>query len=359
MWKFISFTLCLSTAVAGELVFPPAIERTGPAAGVYRLPYRSSGKGELTIRWTDTYKRLVEELRIPVELNDEQEIGFTLDGSRAVAMKNNLTAHLKLDGMNKKGVADHKDESNSATFVARPPDGAWWDYNIIMWQPHSPELTAKLKPLGINGGQYLGRNRNPPDFLIENNLRWYSENIATDFYSEYHRYAPDRVNHWKFLRAKELYKQDPSSKEAFKRHPSLSDAVWLRNVHDRLVDAARFWSPYRPFFYSLGDETGIADLAAYWDFDYSDESLNAMREWLKERYGTLVALNRQWGTNFEDWEFIVPETTNEAMRRTDDNFSSWSDMKEWMDVAYARALKMGNDAVRSVDPQAYVGIGGG
>ena len=30
-----------------------------------------------------------------------------------------------------------------------------------------------------------------------------------------------------------------------------------------------------------------------------------------------------------------------------------------MDEAFARALKMGNDAIRSVDPQAYVGIGGG
>ena len=30
-----------------------------------------------------------------------------------------------------------------------------------------------------------------------------------------------------------------------------------------------------------------------------------------------------------------------------------------MDIAYAAALKMGADAVRSVDPQAYVGIGGG
>jgi hypothetical protein len=46
------------------------------------------------------------------------------------------------------------------------------------------------------------------------------------------------------------------------------------------------------------------------------------------------------------------------MKRTDDNFSSWADFKEWMDIAYARALKMGADAVHSVDPDAYVGIGG-
>ncbi len=47
------------------------------------------------------------------------------------------------------------------------------------------------------------------------------------------------------------------------------------------------------------------------------------------------------------------------MKQPGDNFSSWSDFKEWMDVAYSRALRMGADAVRSVDPDAYVGIGGG
>ncbi len=47
------------------------------------------------------------------------------------------------------------------------------------------------------------------------------------------------------------------------------------------------------------------------------------------------------------------------MKRTDSNYTSWSDFKEFMDVAYAAALKIGNDAVWSVDPYAYVGIGGG
>src|SRR5207249_2011436 len=43
----------------------------------------------------------------------------------------------------------------------------------------------------------------------------------------------------------------------------------------------------------------------------------------------------------------------------DDNYSSWADFKEWMDIAYASALKMGVDAVRSADPDAYAGIAGG
>jgi hypothetical protein len=39
----------------------------------------------------------------------------------------------------------------------------------------------------------------PRTFLLRNDLRWYAENIATDFYSEYHRYFPERPNNWKFV----------------------------------------------------------------------------------------------------------------------------------------------------------------
>src|SRR5439155_18516932 len=115
----------------------------------------------------------------------------------------------------------------------------------------------------------------------------------------------------------------------------------------------------RPFFYSLGDETGIAELETAWDFDFSDQSLVPMREWLRQRYGTLAALNQQWGTSFPTWNSVMPLTTDLAITKSDDNFSAWSDFKEWMDICYASALKMGTDTIHSVDPEAYVGVGGG
>jgi hypothetical protein len=83
--------------------------------------------------------------------------------------------------------------------------------------------------------------------------------------------------------------------------------------------------PYRPLYYSLGDETGIGDLAAFWDFDFSDFSLAAMREWLKSDYESLAALNQQWGTAFRRWDEVVPMTTDEAMSRSDENYSACAD----------------------------------
>lgn len=350
------FALSLSAA---EIELPgSAFERNIVVPAVFRTHPQAIGKGELSIRWTDALGRVVEERRLPVELTDETEIHFDLDMRRAVTMANTVNAEFRFDGVNRKDAADHRVETASVSFVAKPPERKWEDYNIMMWQSHNAQRFSVLKRFGINAAQYSGRATVPPEAMLKNNARWYAENIATDFYSEYHRYRGDRIQQWSYLQAKVLYRKNPSSLEPFKRHPSFSDAAWVNKIHDRLVKAAEKWSPYRPIFYDLGDESGIADLAAYWDFDFSDFSLAEMRLWLQQRYGTLAALNRQWGSNFDDWNLVIPDTTDKAMARTDNNYSSWSDHKEWMDISFAKALKMGVDAVRSVDPDAYVGIAG-
>ena len=342
----------LLRAQAGELILPAtASNRTGIVTITYRLPAAATAKGTLAIHWTDTLGRVIEQRTEPIQLQDESEARFSLDLRRAVAMKNDLRVHLSLDG--------HKADDAQTSFVSTPPERDWQDYAIIMWQPYPSELLSKLRTLSINGGQRNGRDGALPTDLIENNMRWYSENIGTDFYSEYHRYRPDRTQNWSFLQAKELYAKDPSSKEAFKRHPSLWDPIWRTKIHDRLVAAAKRNAPYRPWFYSLADESGIADLAAFWDFDFSDESLVPMRRWLASQYPSLAALNREWGSTFATWDLVIPPTTHEAMNRKDDNFTAWADFKEWMDISFADALKMGTDAVHEVDKDAYVSIGGG
>ncbi|MGI9073805.1 MAG: beta-galactosidase [Bryobacteraceae bacterium] len=361
MCKILSALVALTIVGSGaELILPsPALERNGLVHPIFRTAPLVTGRGELSIEWTDSYGRVVDRRTIPVELNDETDIGFDLDLHRAAAMQNELHGRLVLNGRDKKGKIDHRDQDAQLAFIAKPPIHTWWDYNVIMWQDYSPELVAKLTTLGINGGEWGGRQHAVPEFLLKNNLRWYAENIATDFYSAYHRYYGDRDNGYEFIQAKLAHKNDPASLEPFKRHPSLTDQEWLKKIHRRLVESATFFSPYRPFFYSLGDETGIAELEAQWDFDFSDQSLVPMREWLRQQYGTLAALNQQWGTSFLTWNSVMPLTTDQAMKKNDGNFSAWSDFKEWMDICYANALKMGVDAIHSVDPEAYVGVGGG
>jgi hypothetical protein len=51
--------------------------------------------------------------------------------------------------------------------------------------------------------------------------------------------------------------------------------------------------------------------------------------------------------------------TSEAMRRPGDDFAAWADFKAWMDIAFARALKAGRDAVHAGDNGALAAIEGG
>src|SRR5204863_5496760 len=139
------------------------------------------------------------------------------------------------------------------------------------------------------------------DDFLDLDLGWYLENAATDFYSAYHRWFPDRPVNWRFEDVKRQYRADPHKLAAFARNPSLSDPAWLAKVTARLNTNVRLLRAYRPLFYSLGDETGIADLAAFWDFDLSSVSLRKMRQWLKARYGGLASLNQEWGTVFRSW----------------------------------------------------------
>ena len=343
---------------AGQIVLPAAaFDRDGRLSAFYRAELKNPAKGRITITWTDVYDRLIEQRSIPVDLRRSSEVPFTLDLRRAVAMHNTLSVRLSLDQV---GPGESGSDITETSFVTHPSGRAWWEYEIIMWQARTARQYAAIKKLGVTAGVavYKDTVKAPSTSLLQNDLRWYVENIATDFYSAYHRLSPGRPKNWKFLEAKERYRKSPASTDAFIRDPSLSDPAWLTAIRERLVDTARANAPYRPLFYNLGDEPGIADLAAFWDFDYSPHSLAGFRLWLKERYATLAALNRQWGASFPSWDAVMPETTNEAMRRTDDNFSAWSDFKEWMDEAFARAVKVGTAAVKSVDPTAYVAIEG-
>ncbi|MET9509518.1 beta-galactosidase [Streptomyces flavidovirens] len=57
----------------------------------------------------------------------------------------------------------------------------------------------------------------------------------------------------------------------------------------------------------------------YCTFDYGDEAAGAFRRWLREKYGTLDALNEAWGTAFwsqgyDTWDGILPPRLPHYMR---------------------------------------------
>src|SRR2546426_9310538 len=59
-----------AVGTAGEILLPSqALERDSVIAATYRTNGLATGKGELAINWTDVHGRLVDDRKIPIELD--------------------------------------------------------------------------------------------------------------------------------------------------------------------------------------------------------------------------------------------------------------------------------------------------
>lgn len=335
------------------------LARSGLAHFTYRTdPPAGAGSGTLMLDWTDALGREVQRWQLSVQFAADGSVSVPLDLRRVVATANTLRATLRLNG---------KEGQASASFVVPPAADGWADWQSILWPNVNPAQLAALRALGITANKVIGTREKALTAedaaravapLLAANLAPYIENIATDFYAPYHRYLPGKPVTWLFDEARRRYRDNPADPAVRLREPGLSDPAWQARIDARLAQHAKIYGRYGPLFYNLGDETGIADLAANWDFDVSSQSLQAMRIWLRTRYPSLPALNRQWGTSFAAWDAVMPPTTEATVARTDGNYSSWSDFKEWMDEAFARALRQGTRALHAADPGALAGIEG-
>jgi len=253
---------------------------------------------------------------------------------------------------------------NHAALADQP---RWPGFQVIMWQTKTALQYRALRHLGVTAARVQadrsGETATSAEQKVlpitEAGLRPYVENIATDFYSAYHRWRPDRPVNAAYLEVQRAIAANPDDRSAFVRQPSLSDAGALGQIETRLTDIVGIYEPYNPLFFDLGDETGIADLSAAWDFDFFPASLAGMRRWLQEQYGALEAVNREWGTKFASWENVTPPTTTATMMRTDGNYAAWSDFKAWMDVSFSDAIAAGTRAVHAGSPSALAAIEGG
>jgi len=236
--------------------------------------------------------------------------------------------------------------------------GTWDDYNILMWQRHTVPGYRALQTINVNAAMvYAKTGQIDAEGLARvraAGVPFYLENIATDIFSPYHLAGSNKL----YMAAKAEYAADPTNMAAFTRHPSLSDPDAFETLRQRLPHVVQSIAPYRPMFFNLGDEMGIAETSSNWDFDVSPPALAAFRVWLQARYPSLDALNAQWGTQFPRWDAVQPMLTDAALRRADGNYSGWGDFKQWADDAFAGLIRFGTDTLHAADPLAVSALEG-
>ena len=158
-----------------------------------------------------------------------------------------------------------------------------------------------------------------------------------------------------YLTKKELYKRT-GDKKFLQRTPSFNDPAVLKSLADIVRASARNKARYNMDYYFVGDEGSLTSYGDAVDFDWSPHALEGFRKWLKQEYGSLDALNKEWRTNFADWTSVVPYTTDEARKTR--NFAPWADHRTFMEITFARAYQTAREAAIEGDPDAHIAVSG-
>jgi hypothetical protein len=153
----------------------------------------------------------------------------------------------------------------------------------------------------------------------------------------------------------ELYRRT-KDKAFLVRNPCFDDPAILRDLYDRCYASAKSKSQFNMDYYFVGDEGSLTSYGDEFDFCWGPHTLAAFREWLRNEYGSLEALNKEWKTDFKDWQSVVPYTTEEAVKSG--NFAPWADHRTYMEIVFARAYQTARDAVVAADPDGHVAVSG-
>lgn len=340
-----------------------AFERGTSVTGTLLLSRAlNPASAKLAIRVTDSFGRLLVDKVIGVRDFSEPSsnatagavvtsIPFTIAVPAVQVMRHSL--NLSVTG------GDGVPQTATTSFIYRPSP-TWDDYVCAIWQRHNPARLPFLQEMFLAGSQWNGSNPTTPDWFINANYRWYVETTGTLIFAPYHMWMSDNDNKtFYFEQARKAFIADRTDRRVLERNPCLSNHLTGRLSDQMFTSAAKINRDYRPWFYTVADETGIGNQASPFDFCFSPDCQAAFRVWLKERYPTLEALNAQWESAFTNWGDVRGATTDEIFARTNENYSAWSDHKDFMDTVLCNGYARAGKAVKAMDPTARIGMGGG
>jgi hypothetical protein len=240
------------------------------------------------------------------------------------------------------------------------PARGWDQYQVIMWSTGSAADHAKwidrLSEIGLTGEECTSCNAAP---YAKAGFGFYVENMVQEL-AFLHNREPLYQSDWN------AYTKPPHDKRYLLRKPSLNDPAFWRSAKPGVQALVRRYSGLRPFLYQLRDELSLGSYASPMDYDFDPNALAEFRKWLRGVYGSLDALNKEWETGFQSWEDVQPLDTYEIKDReraalknqARENYASWADHREFMDVTMAESLKRLRGYVREIDPETPVGIEG-
>ncbi|MBN1807667.1 MAG: beta-galactosidase trimerization domain-containing protein [Planctomycetes bacterium] len=161
----------------------------------------------------------------------------------------------------------------------------------------------------------------------------------------------------------------------------LHDPATLGQLQSNVKSSVSRHNPNNPVAYALGDEISTGSFVTPVDVCYGPHTMAAMRKWLKEKYGSLEKLNSVWGSDFKDWNAVMPMTADAAVmkhkwfmdqfkksqatreraypvmdvRYPQVDLAQWNDHRTFMDITFASVLGDLAQTAHAIDRDAPVG----
>jgi hypothetical protein len=290
------------------------------------------------VRLTDNFGRLLDQQEFDLAVNRIAEREVRLSTVGALTHLAMADCEVLVGGL-------RSDRRVAEVFVLQPR--RWNDYDIVMYR-FGPDpipgiwsaIDRQMRRLNVTTlSSYSLSNSKHANYNVQAQTR-ISGQESPD--------GPAR-NYYTAMKRKYLASGD---KFALVREYCLDDPAYRGLVAEELKRLTAPWVPFSPMSYYVFEEPSLTCYGDAADICFSPHTMRALRSWLKEAYGSLDSLNRQWGTGFSDWNTVVPDDAPAAQARG--NYSSWADHRTYMEKTYADTFAFVLKELRKSDPEGIL-----
>lgn len=241
-----------------------------------------TGTHQITVRWMDAYDRCAGAVEVEAS-PPASGVDFALPLIDPMSFHNRIEV-----------LVDGQVAPRSADFQIRPVRREWSDYHAVLWSDHEFETFELLRDAGIDG-QIVYKDFPYFEEGVAAGFESYVDNMNWRVFAPYHKWRPK----WNAVRG--MLERDPYNMFIKVRSPSFEDPATDTALETTTRSIVKAHKARRPLFYNLADEIGIGDQSAPIDFDHSYFARNAFISYLRNRYETLQALNKQWKSGFDSF----------------------------------------------------------
>jgi hypothetical protein len=342
-WGTAVFEVPRNVSISGVRTAREVVSVGDRLPGEARLTADAPATVSVDLWFEDNYGRVLDRVQQQVEFaraGQVAQVPYDLSTAHCLTRLGRVVCQLSQE----KRVLDRK---STRLFVLIPQ--VWDDYEIIMdrFLPEPapgrwPEIAKRLEQMNVSVMGAIS-----PEMSEHVNFKIQADVVSYGFHPRYYR------QRWNESRKGYLATKD---KQWLVREPCYSSPEYLARFREDLGAKVRSFARFSPVSYYAYEEPSLTYFAGGLDLCWSPTCLDGFRRWLRKTYGTLRALNAEWGSHYRSWNAVLPYTSEEAQANR--NYAPWADFRTWMEVMWADVYREGRDIIRATDPNAVICLSG-